>query len=41
LSGNERNDMLNGGGDGATSGNATALFALETGTLTEGDIWGA
>jgi Ca2+-binding RTX toxin-like protein len=27
--------------DGGTSGNATALFALETGTLTEGDIWGA
>jgi Ca2+-binding RTX toxin-like protein len=27
--------------DGGTSGNASALFALETGTLNEGDIWGA
>jgi RHS repeat-associated protein len=27
--------------DGGTSGNATALFALETGVLAEGDVWGA
>jgi hypothetical protein len=33
--------MLNGGGDGATSGNDTTLSALEAHSLARGDIWGA